>query len=93
MSYHIKNKQISNGYTVKTGIPVEDVDPILKLLRGVPHPEIQLRVAIHSELDLLSTVMEFALQVRSKLLTFPLRRLPTSSFILNFSECTFKSAY
>ncbi len=36
---------------------------------------------------LLSTVMEFAFQVRSKLLTFSLRRLSTSSFILNFSEC------
>ncbi len=37
---------------------------------------------------LLSTVMEFTFQVRSKLLTFSLRKLYTSSFILNFLECT-----
>ncbi len=36
----------------------------------------------------LSTVREFTFQVRSKLLTFSLRKLSTSSFILNFSECT-----
>ncbi len=34
-------------YTLKTGIPTEDVDPILKLLRGVSRPETQLGVAIH----------------------------------------------
>ena len=31
--------------------------------------------------------MEFTFQVRSKSLTFSLRKLSTSSFILNFSEC------
>ncbi len=31
--------------TLKTGIPIEDVDPILKLLRGVSHPEIQLGIS------------------------------------------------
>ena len=34
-----------------------------------------------------STEMEFTFQVRRKLLTFSLRKLSTSSFILNFSEC------
>ncbi len=28
--------------TLKTGTPIEDVDSILKLLRGVSHPEIQI---------------------------------------------------
>ena len=37
----------------------------------------------------LSTVMEFTFQVRSKLLTFSLRKLSISSFILNFLECGF----
>ncbi len=37
---------------------------------------------------LLSTVMEFTFQVRSKLLTFSPRKLSTSLFILNFSECS-----
>ncbi len=55
--------------TLKTGIPVEEGDSILKLLRRVSRPE-----------------MEFTFQVRSKLLTFSLRKLSTSSFILNFSE-------
>ena len=40
---------ITSGHTLKTSIPVEDVDPILKLLRGVSHPEMHLGVAIHSE--------------------------------------------
>ncbi len=83
-------------YTLKTGIPVEEGDSILKLLQRVSRPEIQLGVGIHSELDhlfnntpplLLSTVMEFTFQVRSKLLTFSLRKLCTSSLILNFLEC------
>ena len=58
-------------YTLKTGISVEEGDCILKLLRRVSRPEIQLGVAFHSEL-----------------LTFSLRKLSTSSFILNFSECS-----
>ncbi len=33
------------------------------------------------------TVMEFTFKVRSKLLTFSLRKLSTSSFILNLLEC------
>ena len=41
----------SRYYTLKTGTPVEDGDPILKLLWGVSCPEIQLGVGIHSELD------------------------------------------
>ena len=39
------------GYTLKTGTPVEDGDPIFKLLQGVSRPEIQLGVGIHSKLD------------------------------------------
>ncbi len=35
-------------YTLKTGTPIEDVNPILKLLWGVSRPEIQLGVGIHS---------------------------------------------
>ena len=46
-------------YTLKTAIPIEDVDPILKLLRGVSCPEIQLGVAIHSELE---TVAKFTVR-------------------------------
>ncbi len=38
-------------YTLKTGIPIEEGDSILKLLRRVSRPEIQLGVGIHSELD------------------------------------------
>ncbi len=38
-------------YTLKTGIPVEEGDCILKLLWRVSRPEIQLGVAFHSELD------------------------------------------
>ena len=38
-------------YTLKTGIPVEEGDFILKLLRRVSRPETQLGVGIHSELD------------------------------------------
>ncbi len=33
--------------------------------------------------------MEVTFQLGSKLLTFSLRRLSTSSFILNFSECDY----
>ncbi len=79
-----------DGCTLKTGIPVEEGDSILKLLQRVSRPDIQLWVGIHSELHvdffLLSTVMEFAFQVRSKSLTFSLRKLSTSSFILNVLE-------
>ncbi len=46
---------------------------------------VSFRIRFH----LLSTVMEFTFQVRSKLLTFSLRKLSTSSFILIFSECTY----
>ncbi len=35
-------------YTLKTGTPVEDLEPILKSLRGVSRPEIQLGLGIHS---------------------------------------------
>ncbi len=38
-------------HTLKTGTPVEDGDPILKLLQRVSCPEIQFGVGIHSELD------------------------------------------
>ncbi len=41
-SYHIP-------YTLKTGTPGEEGNPILKLLRGVSRPEIQLEMGIHSE--------------------------------------------
>ena len=37
-------------HTLKTGIPVKERDCILKLLRRVSRPEIQLGVAFHSEL-------------------------------------------
>ncbi len=40
--------------TLKTGIPVEEGDCILKLLRRVSHPEIQSGVAFHSELDFIN---------------------------------------
>ncbi len=40
-----------NYYTLKTGIPIEKGDSILKLLQRVSRPEIQLWVGIHSELD------------------------------------------
>ena len=106
-------KNIFFAYTLKTSIPVEEGDSILKLLQS-SLPEIQLGVGIHLELDyfpyifptrdllarvhllnkkplkLLSTVMEFTFQVRSKLLSFSPRKLSTSSFILNFLECRFK---
>ena len=39
------------SYTLKTGTPVEDGDPILKLLWGVSRLEIHLGVDIQSELD------------------------------------------
>ena len=42
--------------TLKTGNPVEDGDPILNLLQGVSHPEIQFRVGIHLEFDKETTV-------------------------------------
>ena len=35
------------NYTLKTGIPIEEGDCILKLLRRVSRPEIQLGVAFH----------------------------------------------
>ena len=41
---------------------------------------------------LLWTVMEVALQVRNKLLTFSLNRLSTSSSILNFPECIYNTS-
>ena len=43
--------------TLKTDIPIEDLDPILKLLRGVSRPDIQLGVASHSELDFFFTAV------------------------------------
>ncbi len=39
------------GYTLKTGIPVEEADSILKLLWRVSRPEMQLGVIFYSELD------------------------------------------
>ncbi len=42
---------VSHIHTLKTGIPVEEGDCILKLLRRVSCPEIQLGVAFHSESD------------------------------------------
>ena len=39
------------GYTLKTVIPVEEGNSILKLLLRVSRPEIQLGVGNHSELD------------------------------------------
>ena len=45
---HVSGELTDNSpsYTLKTGTAVEDEDPILKLLRGVSHPEIQLGVGI-----------------------------------------------
>ncbi len=60
--------------TLKTGIPVEEGDSILRIR------------AMHEANTALLDI-EFTFQVRSKLLTFSLRKLSTSSFILNFSEC------
>ncbi len=48
---------IPQCYTLKTGIPVEEGESILKLLRRVSHPEIQLGVGIHSELDFFFIVL------------------------------------
>ena len=50
-AFRVIGIHVGESYTLKTGISVEDVDSILKLLRRVSCPEIQLRVAIHSELD------------------------------------------
>ncbi len=44
-----KHKQYN---TLKSGIPAEDGDSILKLLPRVSHPEIQLGVGIDSELPI-----------------------------------------
>ena len=35
--------------TLKTGTPFEDGDSVLKLLRGVSRPEIELGVGFHSD--------------------------------------------
>ncbi len=43
---------VCTSCTLKTGTPIEDRDPILKLLRGVSHPQIQLGVSIHTTLIL-----------------------------------------
>ena len=43
--------------THRTGISIEDGDPILKLLQGVSCPEIQLGVDVHSELGMTSKVL------------------------------------
>ncbi len=82
-------------HTLKTGIPFEEGDSLLKLPRRVSLPEVQGPVRLSGGILvkkpplLLSTVMEFTFQViRSKLLTFLLRKLSTSPFILNFSECS-----
>ena len=40
------------NFTLKTGTPIQDGDYILKLLRGVSCPEIQLGVGIYSELNI-----------------------------------------
>ncbi len=45
-------RKVVHFHTLKTGIPVKEGDSILKLLRRVSRPEIQLGVGIHSELDL-----------------------------------------
>ncbi len=44
---HLFMKTSRCTYTLKTGTPVEDGDPISKLLRGVSCPEIQLGAGIH----------------------------------------------
>ncbi len=45
------NYIIHGKFTLETGIAVEEGYSILKLLRRVSRPEIQLWVGIHSELD------------------------------------------
>ncbi len=40
--------QASYMYTLKTGTPIGNEDPILMLLRGVSRPEIKSGVGIHS---------------------------------------------
>ena len=76
-----RQAEISNlKHTLKTGIPIEEGDSILKLLRRVSRPEIQ--EGWPKSLYMLPTsVMEFTFQVRSKLLAFSLRKLSTSTFI------------
>ena len=46
----------SKNCTLKTGIPVEEGDSILKLLWRVFRPETQLGVGIHSELDIIFSI-------------------------------------
>ena len=47
----IKKRLFLYLYILKTGIPFEEEDSILELLRGVSFPVIELGVGIHSELD------------------------------------------
>ena len=61
-------------YALKTGIPVEEGDSILKLLQRVSHPEIQLGVGFHSEFSSQEQIAYFLTQEG------------ISSFISNFSE-------
>ncbi len=42
---------LTSNYTLKTGIPIEEGDSILKLLRRGSRPEIQLGLGIYSKLD------------------------------------------
>ncbi len=41
-----KKSQNAGKYSKKTGFPVEDGDSILKVMRGVSRPEIELRVGM-----------------------------------------------
>ena len=81
-------------HTLKTSMLVEDGDSILKYLQRVFLPEIKFAGVIQSASSSWWETTNFIMNcngsyfsgVRSKLLTFSLRRLSTSSFILNFSE-------
>ncbi len=53
----------SLSHTLKTGIPVEEGDCILKLLQRVSRPEIQLGVAFHSELDFIYFLTQEAVYI------------------------------
>ncbi len=68
---------LCQSFPLKTGIPVEERDSILKLVRRVSHPEIQLGVGFYG--------IYFPSQ--EQIAYFLLRKLSTSSFISNFSEC------
>ncbi len=67
LRWGVPETQAKSAYTLKTGIPVEEGDRILKLLRRVSRPEIQISMDVNYMLSSMPFFWKFEYPCETKL--------------------------